>query len=295
MNIINFSMKHQPPVIPFLFFVAVIITLSSIAVYAGLKYQFIRNVPPVIVNKASAQEPATTEPGEANVMEELKKDPQAIAAFENLSATYQLAKFIKVPDQGYWFQLDSRQNNKDKSELWLVDGNGVAKKVFEGPTGGCGVKDFNWELLSEEKSILLTYSNPGTCHGGTHSEINEYNSDGELMVNITKDDSSPVYINGAKIDLAFTGNCDVASTEKNPTVQLRGITIDEQLIKLNKPEIIDCAGYFDTYLLPGFQNMDYKNRTLVLELPNKQNVSINIDLLLKGKETKNFKEAAIIK
>ena len=97
MHIINFSMKHQPPVIPFLFFVAVIITLSSIAVYAGLKYQFIRNVPPVVVNQASAQEPATTEQEEVDVMEELQKDPQASAAFENINATYQLAKFIKIP------------------------------------------------------------------------------------------------------------------------------------------------------------------------------------------------------
>lgn len=303
-------MKNRPPVIPFLFFIAVIITLASIAVYAGnMHYPIVaanKNLNKQEVIIGSNESPELEESGQMDPAEaRLNQDETAQQMYEAISTTNELVKFIKAPDQSYWFQIDSRHKDTANTTIWRVSrdeyNNHVGKEIFSARIGGCTEEEVKWDITEEEQkgNILLDYDYARFCHGGVVREINEYTAKGENLLKITSNDYNEVSVNGIDIRLDISDKCPETYSEEEmiPTVKVLGLKIGKEKIKFDKQPTVQCSGELGGGLwwLPGFYNLSYQEGILTLKLPDgKQSALIDTEMLIKNKGEK-AKEAISIK
>lgn len=275
-------MQEKPPVIPFLFFVAVIITLAGIAIYGGTRPKYVRANPTQTKHTADHLPLINTD-----ILADLQKDPKAVEAFNAIAKEHQLLKIVHVPKSGYWIEIGGdKKEFKTNSSLWLVQEDGTIKKIFSGIAGECS--DFTWKETGElETNNVVLYHSVSPCEGGTSHDIHEYTLDGLEVFTLeysspgnTFDLTSYQFAHEEmSVGLVFDTKCPETYVEGTPipTVLLKNLRVNKKLIPL-KQERIACSPWYENGLIePDVSDITYTNSTLSFTLPNTQHVYIDTE------------------
>lgn len=280
-------MKNSPPVIPFLFFVAVIIVLSGSMLYFGIyqnKNQSNSTQAEILVKQNTRSSMIITS---ANVI----LDPDAAKAFTLVSEYFTLKKMIQTPNGDYWFEVGPADSDvidlRAKSSLWHVSGKeseyGLVEKKYEGQSGYCA--EFNWELEGED-IVLRHMESP--CEAGASYKTHIFSQDGSTKMQLSYSlpgNSITIFDNGMTNISTEMDACQEDQLKDGkplPKIKLHGLRINDTIIPLEQSVTLSCIHYYDEYLMaPSIENVDfaYKENKLSFTLPNGQTASILLNNL----------------
>lgn len=279
-------MSKNPPVIPFLFFVAVVITLAGIAIYAGTRPRPTKVVTPQKnIMQAEHKLTANMPLADSATLAELQKDPKAAEAFNAVAKEHQLIKLVRIPKSGYWLEIGGdKRAFETNSSLWLVQEDGTIKKIFSGIAGECS--DFTWKEAGElETDRVVLYHSVSPCEGGTSHDIHEYTLDGLEVFTLNYSSPGNAFNitsyqfahEEMSVGLVFDAKCPETYVEGAPipTVLLKSLRVNKKLIPL-KQERIACSPWYENGLIdPDVSDIEYTNSVLSFALPNSQQVHID--------------------